>query len=146
MKKILVLMLALALSITVLSACGGDNAPADSGDNTPVTSGTSGGTGADADNDPLAVDVPEGALVKDMTFEELEAALDGISPHADQTTYAEVATLLGVQGEFYDSTTDNERSVRWYASDDGYASFLFRLDTGLMFGGWGVQPEGRPSA
>ncbi len=52
---------------------------------------------------------------------------------------------MGVQGKFYDDEQNNERSVNWYASDDGYASFLFRLDTGLMFGGWGVQPEGRPA-
>ncbi len=144
MKRTLSLILALMLGMYVLTACSGENNDPPSGGDTATASESSGGAEANAD-DPLAVDVPEGAIVESMTFAEMEAALEGIDPHADQTSYAEVAALLGVQGQFYDRPDDNERSVNWYASDDGYASFLFRLDTGLMFGGWGVQPEGRPA-
>jgi ABC-type glycerol-3-phosphate transport system substrate-binding protein len=158
MKKTIATMLALILGAFAFVGCGGGEAPADDAGSDDAPLEVSDGSASEAETsdpeeaveeepaDPFAVDVPEGKIVKNMTFEELEAALDNLNPKAGETSFADIATLLGVQGEFYDDEDEDdfERSSTWYASDDGYASFLFHLDTGLMKGGWGVQPEGRP--
>jgi ABC-type glycerol-3-phosphate transport system substrate-binding protein len=155
MKKTIAIILALILGAFTFAGCGGGEAPAEDAGSGDAPVEVAGDNASDQEAaepeveepaDPFAVDVPEGKIVENMTFEELEAALDNLNPKAGETSFADIATLLGVQGEFYDDEDEDdfERSATWYASDDGYASFLFHLDTGLMKGGWGVQPEGRP--
>ena len=121
MKKLITLLLALILGVTLLAGCGG-------GAN-------------EASND--GAQIGEGPIV-DMTFDELDAALEGYGLDRDATTYEDVAAFLGVYGVVDEDWSDSIMAVSWYASDEGFATVFFDKETGF-YSSWSTSGFGRPA-
>jgi hypothetical protein len=125
LKLLFVTAAAIALPLT-LTACGGTEDVVD----TPTTS------------TPADPQIGEGPIV-DMTFEELDAALEGFGLDRDVTTYEDVAEFLGVYALVDEEHSEDILAASWYACDEGYATIFFVKETGL-YSSWSTSEIGRP--
>ena len=128
MSKLVVLMLALMLAMTMtfaLAACGGGNS--DSGNDT-ATSDTNAveEDAAEEEATPLA------PHTVDMTSEELWATYKEFSSdkNLSDISLEMLEDLLGVSAEKQDSGSETNDQYFWYSNDGGGLIVLFNKETG----------------